>query len=68
MPRSRDHFPPAMNNLEPEVLDKAIEIPNALLARGCEEGMAIRMGISRAGERARIDGLLSLLRGDNTAG
>jgi uncharacterized protein YdaT len=66
MPWSRDHFPPAMKHLEPEVRDKAIEIANALLGRGCEEGMAIRVAIARAGEGARVDGLLSFLRDNKT--
>jgi len=65
MPWSRDHFPAAMKNLEPEVRDKAIEIANALLRKGCDEGLAIRVGISRAGEQLRLDGLVSFQREKN---
>jgi uncharacterized protein YdaT len=37
-----------MAHLAPEVRDKAIEIANALLAGGHDEGFAIRVGIARA--------------------
>ena len=39
---------PAMNNLERDVRNTAIEIANAMLRNGCDDGMAIRVGISRA--------------------
>jgi uncharacterized protein YdaT len=37
-----------MAQLAPAVRDKAIEIANALLAEGHDEGFAIRVGIARA--------------------
>jgi len=66
MPWASDHFPPAMRNLDPEVRDKAIEIANALLREGHDEGFAIRVAISRAAEWGRLHGLLSALRKSNT--
>ena len=50
MPWTRDHFPAAMRNLEPGTRDKAIEIANALLREGHDEGFAIRVAIARAHE------------------
>jgi len=37
-----------MNNLSPHVRAKAIEIANALLEQGSDEGKAIRVGIAQA--------------------
>ena len=37
-----------MANLSPAVRDKAIEIANALLSKGYEEGKAIRIAIAQA--------------------
>jgi uncharacterized protein YdaT len=48
MPWSADRFPPAMARLPLVVRAKAIEIANALLAAGYEEGQAIRIAISQA--------------------
>jgi uncharacterized protein YdaT len=42
---------------------KAIEIANALLEEGHDEGFCIRVGISRAKEWARRRGLASSLDG-----
>jgi uncharacterized protein YdaT len=42
-----------MTNLPEAVRDKAIEIANALLAEGYDEGRAIRIGIAKAKEWAR---------------
>jgi uncharacterized protein YdaT len=53
MPWTREHFPAAMRNLEPEVRDKAIEIANALLREGHDEGFAIRVAIARSHEWAQ---------------
>jgi uncharacterized protein YdaT len=53
MPWTRDHFPAAMRNLEPGTRDKAIEIANALLREGHDEGFAIRVAIARAHEWAQ---------------
>ena len=46
-----------MHALPPLVRRKAIEIANALLAEGHEEGFAIRVGIARAREWATRRGL-----------
>jgi uncharacterized protein YdaT len=48
MPWSESYFPRSMVNLPLRTRHKAIEIANALLAEGCEEGRAIRIGISQA--------------------
>ena len=53
MPWSSDEFPASMSNLSPQVREKAIEIANALLAEGMEEGKAIRIAIAKAKEWAR---------------
>src|SRR5881392_4213813 len=42
--------PPSMKNLSPAVRAKAIEIANALLEAGMDEGMAIRIAIAHARE------------------
>ena len=62
MPWSVNDYPAAMNNLEPEVRNKAIEIANAMLRNGCDDGMAIRVGISRAQHLARSDARYVLRR------
>jgi uncharacterized protein YdaT len=41
-----------MRNLSPEVRRKAIEIANALLAEGYDDGKAIRIAIAKAKEWA----------------
>ncbi len=46
-----------MQNLSLITREKAIEIANALLAEQMEEGMAIRVAISRAKQWARRRGL-----------
>ena len=48
MPWNRDYYPAAMKHLPEWVRDKAIEIANALLAEGYEEGSAIRIAIMAA--------------------
>ena len=48
MPWTESYFPPSMVNLAPIVRGKAIEIANALLAEGYEEGRAIRIAIAQA--------------------
>ena len=48
MPWNQFHYPASMKNLAPEVRDKAIEIANALLAEGMEEGRTIRIAIAKA--------------------
>ena len=56
MPWSEFHYPPAMAHLPPEVRRKAVEIANALLEEGRDEGFAIRVAIARAREWARRHG------------
>lgn len=48
MPWTIDDYPASMRNLSPIVRQKAIEIANALLADGYEDGQAIRMAIAAA--------------------
>ncbi len=52
MPWSVWSYPPAMEALPPLVREKAIEIANALLAEGHDDGFAIRVAIARAKEWA----------------
>jgi uncharacterized protein YdaT len=48
MPWTLDDYPASMRNLPGPVLVKAIEIANAMLDEGYEEGQAIRMAIAAA--------------------
>jgi uncharacterized protein YdaT len=57
MPWSSKRFPPAMTHMAPLVREKAIEIANALLADGYEEGRAIRIAIAQAKRWARRHGI-----------
>lgn len=52
MPWDETRYPPAMQHLPPPVRAKAIEIANALLAEGYDEGKAIRIAIAKAKEWA----------------
>jgi uncharacterized protein YdaT len=52
MPWTSERYPVSMKNLEPRIRDKAIEIGNALLDEGMEEGRAIRIAITKAKEWA----------------
>ncbi|MGH2413090.1 MAG: DUF2188 domain-containing protein [Microcystaceae cyanobacterium] len=52
MPWSKNDYPTSMKNLTAEVRDKAIEIANALLEEGYEEGRAIAIGTAKAEEWA----------------
>lgn len=56
MPWTKDDFPPSMKNLTKPVRDKAIEIANALLEDGREEGSAIAIATSKAEEWAENRG------------
>jgi uncharacterized protein YdaT len=47
-PWTEDRFPPSMQNLPLPVLRKAVEIANALLREGMDEGRCIRIAISQA--------------------
>lgn len=50
MPWKKNDYPPSMKNLEPRVRNKAVEIANALLEEGYEEGKAIAIGTAKAEE------------------
>lgn len=50
MPWKNNDYPPSMKNLEPRVRHKAVEIANALLDEGYDEGKAIAIGTSKAEE------------------
>jgi uncharacterized protein YdaT len=52
MPWTRERYPASMRHLPERVRDKAIEIANALLAEGMDEGKAIRIAIAKAKEWA----------------
>lgn len=53
MPWTSDRYPKSMQHLPAAVRAKAIEIANALLEEGMEEGKAIRIAIAKAKEWAR---------------
>lgn len=53
MPWTGERYPAAMRRLPPRVRQKAVDIANALLAEGCDDGKAIRIGIAKAKEWAR---------------
>jgi uncharacterized protein YdaT len=57
MPWNEQYYPPAMEHLSPIVRSKAIEIANALLEEGHEEGFCIRVAIARAHQWAHRRGL-----------
>jgi len=48
MPWTRESFPASMRHLDPIVRDKAIDIANALLEEGMDEGKAIRVAVAKA--------------------
>lgn len=53
MPWTQDDYPPSLKNLTPQVRNKAIEIANALLKEGREEGRAIAIATEKAEEWAQ---------------
>ena len=57
MPWSLGQYPASMRRLGELTRAKAIEIANALLAEGMDEGRAIRIAIARAEDWARHRGL-----------
>jgi uncharacterized protein YdaT len=57
MPWSEERYPPAMESLPERVRAKAIDIANALLAEGHDDGFAIRVGIARAKQWAQHHGI-----------
>ena len=48
MPWYNGDYPPSYKNQPKKLRDKAVEIANALLAEGMEEGKAIRIAIAKA--------------------
>lgn len=48
MPWYNGDFPPSYKNQPKKLRDKAVEIANALLKEGTEEGIAIATGLKRA--------------------
>lgn len=56
MPWTPLRFPAAMRSLPLPVRLKAIEIANALLGSGDDEGSAIRIGIAKAREWTKLHG------------
>jgi uncharacterized protein YdaT len=52
MPWNNDNYPVSMKNLTEPVRNKAVEIANALLDEGYEEGRAIAIATARAEEWA----------------
>lgn len=57
MPWTYDRYPRSMQHLSEPVREKAIEIANALLEEGMEEGKAIRIAIAKAKAWARRRGV-----------
>ncbi|MBI5717245.1 MAG: hypothetical protein HZC37_06110 [Burkholderiales bacterium] len=57
MPWNAEDYPASMRHLSAAARLKAIEIANALLDEGMEEGMAIRIAIAKAREWAVRHGL-----------
>ena len=53
MPWTEEDFPRAMRHIDPWARRKAIEIANALLREGHDEGFAIRVAIAHAHEWAQ---------------
>lgn len=50
MPWYNGDFPPSYKNQPVKIRNKAVEIANALLEEGAEEGIAIATGLKRARE------------------
>lgn len=53
MPWTKTDYPPSMKNLAPKTRAKAVEIANALLEGGSDEGRAIRIATAQAEEWAQ---------------
>jgi uncharacterized protein YdaT len=56
MPWDQERYPASMRRLDPQVRAKAVEIANALLEEGYDEGRAIRIAIAKAREWAAHHG------------
>ena len=65
MPWNSGYFPASMRNLSEAVRCKAIEIANALLAQGMDEGKTIRIAIARSKAWALRHGLPAREEGPN---
>jgi uncharacterized protein YdaT len=52
MPWTSKHYPDSLKNFSDEVREKAIEIANALLEQGYDEGKAIAIATDKAKEWA----------------
>lgn len=50
MPWYNGDFPPSYKNQPKKLRDKAVEIANAVLEEGADEGVAIATGLKRARE------------------
>ncbi|NHN31826.1 hypothetical protein [Paenibacillus agricola] len=50
MPWRKNDYPVSMKNLSPRIREKAVEIANALLKDGYEEGRAIAIATAKAKE------------------
>jgi uncharacterized protein YdaT len=68
MPWNPDRYPPAMRHLPAWVREKAIEIANALLDEGHDEGQSIQIGIAKAKEWAVHHGWDAAERDDSLLG
>jgi uncharacterized protein YdaT len=58
MPWDESRYPTSMKRLPPLVRAKAIEIANALLDEGYDEGRAIRIAIAKAKEWSARHGVI----------
>ncbi|PLT28712.1 hypothetical protein CUU66_17035 [Peribacillus deserti] len=63
MPWNKDDYPNSMKNLDEPVREKAIEIANALLEEGYEDGRAIPIAIDKAKEYVKDHGASSKKEG-----
>ena len=59
MPWNKNDYPDSFKNLEPDVRNKAIEIANALLREGNDEGRAISIATAKAREYVHGDILIA---------
>ncbi|MGN6640614.1 MAG: hypothetical protein ACTHJ8_17010 [Mucilaginibacter sp.] len=53
MPWYHGDYPPSYKNQPVKIREKAVEIANALLEEGADEGIAIATGLKRAREWAK---------------
>ncbi|HVS91569.1 MAG TPA: hypothetical protein VHE59_06030 [Mucilaginibacter sp.] len=53
MPWYHGDYPPSYKNQPAKIREKAVEIANALLGEGADEGIAIATGLKRAREWAK---------------